>query len=169
MIRPILRHGAEVLHAPALPVASLTAGTQRLIDDMIETMHAAPGVGLAAPQVGVAERVFVIDLSLGARPGDLVVMVNPRFVARDGLQLADEGCLSVPGFTVTVARPRRVVVRALDRNGDEREVEGIGLLARALQHEMDHLEGRLYLDRLSRARRWILTKRIASMAREGRW
>jgi peptide deformylase len=169
MIRPILRHGDPVLHHAAAPVATISHETLALIDDMIETVHAAPGIGLAAPQIGVAQQLFVIDLSVGARPGDVVVMINPRFTEREGLQLEDEGCLSIPGFTATVARPRRAVVRGLDRDGNEHAVEGTGLLARALQHEMDHLEGRLYVDRLRGLRRWVVQRRLASLARRGRW
>jgi peptide deformylase len=163
MIRPILRHGAPILHRPALPVGAIDAGTQQLIDDMIETMHGAPGIGLAAPQVGCAQRVVVIDLSVGARPSELLVLVNPRFTEREGLQLEDEGCLSIPRLSASIPRPRRVVVRAADRNGEERAVEGTGLLARALQHELDHLDGRLYVDRLQGWRRRIVMKRIAAM------
>src|SRR5689334_10834924 len=115
MIRPILRYGESLLHQPASEVAVVDDTVQRLIDDMIETMHAAPGVGLAATQLGVPVRVFVIDLSVGRRASDLIVMVNPIFVERDGMQLEEEGCLSVPGFNATVVRPARAVVRGLDR------------------------------------------------------
>jgi peptide deformylase len=169
MIRPILRHGAAVLHRPAESVAEVTADVQRLIDDMIETMHAAPGVGLAAPQVGAPQRVFVVDLTVGARPSELTVMVNPRIVEREGMQLEDEGCLSLPGFTATVARPRRVVVSGWNRDGVEHRVEGTGLLARALQHEIDHLDGRLYIDRLRGLRRRLLLRRLDRLASTGRW
>jgi peptide deformylase len=169
MIRPILRHGVPSLHEPAEPVAAITPDIHRLIDDMIETMHKAPGVGLAAPQVGVAQRVFVIDLSMGARPADLVVLINPQFTERIGLQLEDEGCLSLPGLTAVVPRPERAVVRGLNRDAVEHAVEGTGLLARALQHEMDHLNGRLYIDRLNPVRRWVMMKRVAALKARGRW
>jgi peptide deformylase len=105
---------------------------------MIETMYAAPGVGLAATQVGVPLRIFVVDISVGRDRNGLIVMVNPEFVERDGMQLEEEGCLSVPGFNATVVRPSHVVVKGLDRSGTEQQVEGSGLLARAFQHEMDH-------------------------------
>lgn len=169
MVRPILRHGAPLLHQPARPVAAITPEVDRLIDDMIETMHAAPGVGLAAPQVGEPLRIFVVDLSVGRRPRDLIVVVNPELCERSGLQLEEEGCLSVPGFSATVPRPRRVVVRGLDRQGQPVTHAGEGLLARAFQHEMDHLEGRLYLDRLGSLRRRLLLARIAFRRRRGRW
>src|ERR1043165_9025568 len=109
MIRPILKYGDTPLHEPAKPVDSLTPEIDKLVDDMIETMYAAPGVGLAATQVGIPLRIFVIDLSVGKTNGDLITMINPTFVAREGTQLEEEGCLSAPGFNATVVRPRRVV------------------------------------------------------------
>jgi peptide deformylase len=169
MQRAILRYGDEVLHRPALPVREWTPELQRLIDDMIETMHTAPGVGLAAPQVGVPLRVFVVDLSVGHEHSDVIVMVNPEFVEREGLQLEEEGCLSLPGMQATVARPAHVVVRGYDRDGREAVLEGRGLLARAFQHEMDHLDGRLYLDRLPRLRRALIAGRLTRLRRKGRW
>jgi peptide deformylase len=169
MIRPILRHGAPELRRPSEPVAAISADMQQLIEDLIETMHGAPGIGLAAPQVGVSQRVFVIDVSVGSQPSELIVLVNPRFTEREGLQLEEEGCLSLPGLTATVARPQRAVARGLDRNGVERAVEGTGLLARALQHEMDHLDGRLYIDRMSRVQRWAILRQAASLKARGRW
>src|SRR5690349_23847664 len=120
MIRPILRYGQSLLHQPASDVANAeTDEVQRLIDDMVETMYAAPGVGLAATQVGVPIRLFVIDLSIGRRPADLIVMINPAFIEREGMQLEEEGCLSVPGFNATVVRPARAIIRGLDRSGSE--------------------------------------------------
>lgn len=169
MIRPILRHGAEVLRRPAHPVAALTDEVQALVDDMIETMHHAPGVGLAAPQVGADLRLFVVDLSVGRVPSDLIVLVNPVFVQREGLQLEEEGCLSVPGFNATVARPERVVVRGQDRSGRPVTVTGEGLLARALQHEMDHLAGCLFVDRLRPVRRLLISRQIRRLQDRGRW
>jgi peptide deformylase len=154
---------------PALPVENIDADLQRLIDDMLETMYAEPGIGLAAPQVGVARRVCVIDLSVGKRGGEVIALVNPEFVDRDGMQLEEEGCLSLPGFSATVARPARVVVRALDREGKERTIEGTGLLARALQHEIDHLEGRLFIDRLRGIKRDIILRKVRKLQRAGKW
>ena len=106
MIRPILRYGERPLHDAAAEVTTFDDGLQQLIDDMIETMYAAPGVGLAATQVGVLQRVFVVDLSLGRTASDLIVMINPSFVSREGTQLEEEGCLSAPGFNATVVRPK---------------------------------------------------------------
>jgi peptide deformylase len=169
MLRPILRYGEQGLHSPAQPVSSITAETQTLINDMIETMYAAPGVGLAAPQIGVAQRIFVIDLSVGRSTGDVIVMINPEFVERDGTQLEEEGCLSVPGFNASVLRPGRVVCAGLDRDGKEQRVEGTQLLARAFQHEMDHLDGTLFVDRLRGIKRDMILRRIQKLKRAGRW
>ena len=133
MLRPILRLGDTILSEPTRLVEAITPEIETLIDDMIETMYAAPGIGLAAPQVGVSLKIFVVDLSLGRDPAALHTMINPQFVEREGMQLEEEGCLSVPGFTATVARPQRVIVKGLNRKGEEHIVEGTGLLARALQ------------------------------------
>ena len=169
MIRPILKYGDDVLHRQALPVAELTGDVQQLIDDMIETMYAAPGIGLAAPQVGVGLRIFVVDLSVGREADGLLVMINPSFVERDGMQLEDEGCLSIPEFNATVVRPSRVVVKGLDRSGVEYQREGDGLLARAFQHEMDHLDGTLFVDRLRGIKRDMILRKIRKLSRAGKW
>jgi peptide deformylase len=169
VIRPILKFGTTPLHARAADVGELTTDIQKLIDDMVETMYAAPGIGLAAPQIGVSLRIFVIDLSLGRKSDDLMVFVNPEFVELEGMQLEEEGCLSVPGFNATVARPMRAVVRGLDRRGTMRTVEGTELLARAFQHEMDHLDGKLFLDRVRGIKRDLIVTKIRKMTRAGKW
>jgi peptide deformylase len=169
MILPILRYGASVLHAPAAPVAEITADIQKLIDDMIQTMYVAPGIGLAATQVGVGLRIFVADISVGRNPADLLTFVNPEFVERDGMQLEEEGCLSVPGFNATVARPSRAVVKGLDRHGREQVIEGTGLLARCFQHEMDHLEGTVFVDRLRGLQKDLIVRKIKKLTRAGKW
>jgi peptide deformylase len=169
MIRPILRFGDFVLHDRARPVDGITPDVERLVDDMIETMYAAPGVGLAAPQVGEPLRVFVVDVSVGRDPNGLLVMINPEFIERDGTQLEEEGCLSVPGFNATVARPTRVVLKALDRTGQERHHQATGLLARAFQHEMDHLDGLLFVDRLRGLKRDLIVRKIRKLTRVGKW
>src|SRR4026207_1603311 len=117
MIRPILKYGDQVLHEPARRVDEVTGDIDRLVEDMIETMYAAPGIGLAATQIGVPLRIFVVALSLGRNPAELIVMINPEFVERDGMQLEEEGCLSVPGFNATVARPARGGPQGLGRAG----------------------------------------------------
>ena len=169
MIRPILRYGADVLHQPAAAVSAITPEIELLIDDMIHTMYAAPGVGLAATQVGVGLRVFVADISVGRNPSDLLTFVNPEIVERDGMQLEEEGCLSVPGFNATVARPQRVVLKGLDRAGCERIVEGTGLLARCFQHEMDHLDGTVFVDRLRGLQKDLIVRKIRKMTKAGKW
>jgi peptide deformylase len=169
MIRPILRLGDTVLQQAATAVPAITDEVLRLVDDMVETMYAAPGVGLAAPQVGVPLRIFVVDVSAGRDPAALWTMINPEWVERDGMQLEEEGCLSLPGFTATVPRPSRAVVRGLDRHGEVKTIEGSGLLARALQHEMDHLDGCLFVDRLRGIKRDLILRKIKKLARAGKW
>jgi peptide deformylase len=169
MLRPILRYGASELHTPAAPVSLFGHDLQRLVDDMIETMYAAPGIGLAATQVGVPLRVFVVDVSVGRDPTQLITVVNPEFVEREGTQLEEEGCLSVPGFNATVLRPARAVVSGLDRRGQPLRLEGTGLLARAFHHEMDHLDGRLFVDRLRGIKRDVIVRRIHKLQRAGKW
>ena len=169
MIRPILRYGERPLHEPAVTVTMFDDGLHRLIDDMIETMYAAPGVGLAATQIGVHQRVFVIDLTVGRNLSDLIVMVNPVFVEREGTQVEEEGCLSAPGFNATVVRPRRAVVKGLDRHGVEQTIEGTDLLARAFQHEMDHLDGVVFIDRLRGIKREMMVRKIQKMKKSGKW
>ncbi len=169
MIRPILKYGDSVLHARAGEVAGITPDIERLIDDMIETMYAAPGVGLAATQIGVPLRIFVVDVSVGRDPNGLMVLINPEFVERDGVQLEEEGCLSVPGFNATVMRPMHAVLKGLDRHGEPMQREGTGLLARAFQHEMDHLEGALFVDRLRGIKRDLIVRKIQKLTRAGKW
>ena len=169
MLRPIVRHGAAVLHRPAEPVAEITHEIDALVDDMIQTMYAAPGIGLAAPQVGVGKRVFVCDVSVGRNPSDLLVFINPEFVERDGMQLEEEGCLSVPGFNATVARPAHAVLKGLDRHGEPQSVDASGLLARCFQHEMDHLDGTLFVDRLRGLQKDLIVRKIKKLAKAGKW
>jgi peptide deformylase len=169
MIRPILKYGDSVLHEKARTVDAITPDIDRLVEDMIETMYAAPGVGLAAPQLGVPLRLFVVDVSIGRDPAGLLVMINPEFVERDGMQLEEEGCLSVPGFNATVVRPMRAVVKGLDRHGNPQQQEGMGLLARAFQHEMDHLDGTLFVDRLRGIKRDLIVRKIRKLTRAGKW
>lgn len=169
MIRPILRYGDKSLHQPAADVATFDQSLQTLIDDMIETMYAAPGIGLAAPQIGIPLRVFVVDLSIGRTNGQLIAMVNPVFVERDGTQLEEEGCLSAPGFNATVVRPARVVVKGQDRHGEEQTITGTDLLARAFQHEMDHLDGIVFIDRLRGIKRDMIVRKIHKLKKTGKW
>ncbi len=169
MIRPILRYGADTLHCPAASVDRFDPVLHSLVDDMIETMHAASGVGLAAPQIGVGQRLFVADPSSGRSSADLIVVINPRIVERDGAQREDEGCLSLPGFTERVTRASRVVVEGLDRDGAATRLEGSGLLARVLQHEIDHLDGMLFVNRLHGITRDLIVRKVRKLRRSGKW
>ena len=169
MIRPILRYGDPVLHQRAEPITGNPQELRQLIDDMIETMYAAPGIGLAAPQIGVSLRIFVADISVGRDPSALVTFINPEILERDGAQREDEGCLSVPGFNATVARPSRVVLKGLTRDGSEQVVEGKGLLARCFDHEMDHLNGTLFVDHLRGLQKDLIVRKIKKLSRTGKW
>ncbi|MEE0970214.1 MAG: peptide deformylase [Clostridia bacterium] len=138
----ILKVGDETLRKVCRPVESITPRICTLLDDMVETMHDADGVGLAAPQVGVLRRVVVIEVE----QGKVIELINPRIIATAGEQEEIEGCLSVPGRSGKTRRPMHVTVRAMDRNGKEFDISGSGLLARAFCHELDHLDGKLYID-----------------------
>jgi peptide deformylase len=168
-VLPIVKYGDDVLRRPTEPVAEFDAALQRLIDDMVETMYAAPGIGLAANQVGVPRRLMMIDLSVGKRPGELHVCVNPEILEAEGEQVEDEGCLSIPDFTEVVTRPGRVRISYLDRNGQRRELSGTGLMARAMCHEIDHLNGGLYVDHLRGLKRDRILKKIQKLAKSGMW
>ena len=168
-VLPIRKYGDDVLRLPAQPVTEIDAALQRLIDDMIDTMYAAPGVGLAANQVGVARRLMIIDLSVGKRPDELHVCINPEIVEVEGELNEEEGCLSIPDFTEVVTRPERALLRYLDRNGVEREMRGEGLMARAMCHEVDHLNGRLYVDHLRGFKKDRILRKIQKLARSGMW
>ncbi|MEP7118209.1 MAG: peptide deformylase [Acidobacteriota bacterium] len=169
MARAVLKLGAPALRQSAAPVAAVTLEIQALVDEMVSAMYAERGVGLAAPQIGVALRIFVVDTSSGRDPQALKVCINPTWGERDGMQLEEEGCLSLPGFSATVARAARAVVHALDREGQPHTVAGDGLLARALQHEMDHLDGQLYVDRLRGLSRAMILRKVRKLERAGRW
>ena len=169
MIRPILRYGEAALHARAREVQTFDDELRTLLRDMIETMYAAPGVGLAAPQIGVPLRIFVVDVSVGRKNGELHEIVNPGLVICEGMQMEEEGCLSIPGFNATVVRPTRVVVGGFDREGRPKTIEGNGLLARALQHEMDHLDGSLFVDRLRGIKRDVIVRKVQKLRRSGKW
>ncbi|HKR63321.1 MAG TPA: peptide deformylase [Thermoanaerobaculia bacterium] len=169
MILPIRKYGDDVLRLPAKPVGEIDASLQKLIDDMIDTMYAAPGVGLAANQVGVAKRLMVIDLSVGKRPDECYVFINPEIIEAEGEITEEEGCLSIPDFVEIVTRPERVKLRYLDRHGNEREMWGDGLMARAMCHEIDHLNGTLFVDHLRGFKKDRILKKIAKLAKSGMW
>jgi peptide deformylase len=159
-ILPILIYGAPALRQRAKPVSAMDAAVQRLIDDMVETMYAAPGVGLAANQVGVLQRVIVMNPTERQEPEGLVAIINPDIVVAEGELVAEEGCLSVPDVREQVARHRRVVVKGIGRDEKPLELEAVDLPARILQHEIDHLDGVLFIDRLSPAKKTLLKRQL---------
>jgi peptide deformylase len=162
----ILHYPDARLHTIAKPVAAVDARIRQLVDDMAETMYAAPGIGLAATQVNVHERVIVIDIS--ETHDELRVFINPELVAQSGTEESEEGCLSVPGIFDKVTRAERVTVRGLDRDGKPFELEADGLLAVCIQHEMDHLVGRVFVDYLSSLKRNRIRSKLLKQARERR-
>jgi peptide deformylase len=159
-LREIHTWPSEVLRTKAAPVDRVDDDLRRLIDDMVETMYAAPGIGLAAPQVGISKRLMVVDLSSGMEKDQLVVLANPELVSSEGEVVSEEGCLSLPELSVKICRAGKVVVRGLDPEGRTVEVRGEDLLARALQHEIDHLDGVLLIDRVNPLRREIAKKKL---------
>src|SRR5262245_44653810 len=169
LIRDIVRYGDPRLTAENAEVDPAGEDLAGLVADMVATCHAAPGVGLAAPQVGVNKRVAIIDLSVGADPNGVIVLVNPVIVESSGEQKDEEGCLSVPDLAEKVTRPARVRVRAADATGAVREIEGTGLLARALCHETDHLNGMLFVDRLRGLKRELTWRKIRRAKEKGVW
>ncbi len=163
-IREIRIIGDPVLTRKAEPVDTVDEEIVRLARDMVETVHAAPGVGLAAPQVGVGKRVIVVDLSVGEDKGQLHVLINPEITEKEGEAVCEEGCLSVPDVRERVVRPYRVKVRGLDLEGRRVEAEGEDILARALCHEIDHLDGILFVDKLSPLKRALIKKKFRKSA-----
>jgi peptide deformylase len=168
-VRPIVKYGHPALHKPSEPVKEIDGTIHELLDDMVETMYAAPGIGLAAPQIAVPLRVIIVDLSVGEEAGQLIKLINPEFVLRQGEQRHDEGCLSVPGFGGSPVRPARVVVKGLDPDGKERTYEGTELLARAFCHEIDHIDGLLFVDRLTPLKRDLMKRKLRKKARTDDW
>jgi peptide deformylase len=163
-VREILLIGDPILTRKSAPVERVDEEIVRLARDMVETVHAAPGVGLAAPQLGVGKRVIVVDLSVGEDESALHVLVNPEILSKEGEAVCEEGCLSVPDIREKVSRPYRVVVRGLDLEGRNVEVEGEDLLARALCHEIDHLDGILFVEKLSALKRKLIKKKLKKNA-----
>ena len=169
MIRDVIRYGDTRLLAENMEANPLAPDFASLLGDMIETCHAAPGIGLAAPQIGVNLRVAIIDLSVGADPNGVLVLVNPEVIEVSGEQKEEEGCLSIPDVSKRVVRPRRVRVRAADESGMVREIEGTDLLARALSHEIDHLNGLLFVHHLRGLKRELTWKKIERSRRKADW
>jgi peptide deformylase len=158
-----------VLQQPGEPVTDFDASLHELVADMFETMYAAQGIGLAAPQVGVSKRVTVIDLSLGKDPKQKLVLINPEIVFSEGKLYEEEGCLSFPEIREKVVRAAKVKVRAQDQHGKWFEMDGEELLSRCMQHEIDHLDGMLFIFRISALKRDLALRQIRKMQREGKW
>jgi peptide deformylase len=170
MTYPIVKYGDSVLEKPTEVVTEFdTPELRQFIEDMFESMYAAKGVGLAAPQIGFSRRIAVIDASAGEDPAKRLVLINPEIVASDGSQIGEEGCLSIPGFREQVKRSKRVTVRAQKVNGEVFETTGEDLLARAFQHETDHLKGMLYISHISALKRDLIRRKIRKLAKAGEW
>ena len=156
----IITYGNPVLQKKADPVKDINAELVEFAKKMVSTMHSAPGIGLAAPQVNMSKRLITIDLSVGENKEDLIVLVNPELLVAEGENVSEEGCLSIPGIQEKVSRPARVVVKGIDLEGREKYLEAEGLLARVLCHEIDHINGKLLLDHLSPLKRSLLRKKL---------
>jgi peptide deformylase len=170
MVYPIVKFGDPVLEREAEDVIEFdTPELHRFLDDMFESMYAAKGVGLAAPQIGVGKKIAVIDCSNGENPAEKIVLINPKIINVEGRQTGEEGCLSIPGFREQVRRGKRVTVKAQNAKGEEFEMTGEDLLARAFLHETDHLYGRLYILHISALKRDLMKRKIKKLQRAGEW
>jgi peptide deformylase len=169
MIHPIVKFGEDVLGKVASPITVFDKELERLVKEMFESMYAAQGVGLAAPQIGISKHLAVIDVTCGEDPKQKLVLVNPVIISTEGRQTEEEGCLSVPGFRANVKRPLRATVRAQDLKGKEFAMTGEDLLARAFCHETDHLNGKLFLFHLSTLKRDLIARKIRKLKKAGDW
>ena len=169
MVRKIVKYPEPVLQRPAELVTEFSDELRALVDDMFESMYAAQGIGLAAPQVGISKRITVIDLSFQKNPEERLVLINPEIVSKQGKQYSEEGCLSLPDIHEKVSRAAKVKVRAQDITGEWREHDGEELLARAFQHEIDHLNGILFIFRVSGLKRDLIQRRIRKLQKAGEW
>jgi peptide deformylase len=169
MVLKIVKYPEPVLEQPGEPVTEFDAELRTFVADLFETMYASQGIGLAAQQVGVAKRITVVDLSQGKDPAQKFVLINPEVISHEGRQYEEEGCLSFPEIREKVVRSAKVRVRAQDENGKWFEMDGDELLARAFQHEIDHLDGILFLFRMSPLKRSLNLRKIRKMQREGAW
>jgi peptide deformylase len=169
MIYPIVKFGNPVLDRPAEKVTTFDDGLHQLLDDMFESMYAAHGVGLAAPQIGISRRIAVIDITFKEDPDAKLVLINPEIIRSEGRHTQQEGCLSLPEFRENVTRPRLVTVRAQDAQGNWFEKTGEDLLARALVHETDHLNGKLYITHISALKRDLIKRKVRKLIKQGEW
>jgi peptide deformylase len=169
MIYPIVKFGNPVLEKPAEPVTEFDDELKKLVEDMFESMYAARGVGLAAPQIGISKRLAVIDITFKEDPNARLVLANPEIIHKEGRHRQSEGCLSIPEFREELSRARKVTVRAQDENGKWFEKTGEELLARAFLHETDHLNGKLYISHLSALKRDLIKRKIRKLMKAGEW
>ncbi|HYK34369.1 peptide deformylase [Alloacidobacterium sp.] len=169
MIREIVKYPDPILQKPAEPVTEFNDELRSLVDDMFESMYAAQGIGLAAPQIGLSKRLTVIDLSFKKNPEEKIVLINPEIIHKEGKQSEEEGCLSLPEIREKVSRAFKVRVRAQNANGEWFELDGEELLSRAMQHEIDHLDGILFIFRVSGLKRDLLLRKIRKMQKNGEW
>ncbi len=169
MLLSILKYGAPELKKVSAHVDHWNGELERLAKNMIETMYSAPGIGLAAPQIGVNLRLATVDLSVGQDTSQLIIICNPEIISSEGEQKSEEGCLSIPDFTETIARPRKLVVSGRDIHGEEVRIEAEGLLARCFCHEIDHMNGLFFIDRLSPLKRKLIRSKIKKLAESGEW
>jgi peptide deformylase len=163
----ICTYPQEILSQPAEPITEIDEEVVKLVDHMAETMYSAPGIGLAATQVGVAKQVLVADIAPRRPESELIVLINPEIVAAEGEVIFEEGCLSVPDYQAEVKRHEKVTVRGLNLKGEEVEIEADGLLAVVLQHEIDHLHGKLFIDRLSKLKRDLYKRKVRKKLAKG--
>jgi peptide deformylase len=169
MLLPILKYGSSALKSLGKPVDFFNAELEKIAKNMIETMYAASGVGLAANQVALDLSITTIDLSVGGDPAKLITICNPEIISYEGEQRYDEGCLSIPDFSEVVARPKKITVRGQDIHGNEIQIEAEDLLARCLSHEIDHLKGILFIDHLSGLKKSLIKNKIKRLTKAGKW
>jgi peptide deformylase len=168
-IHPVVKYPDPVLSKPGAPVTDFGPELAQFVEEMWASMYAAHGIGLAAPQIGVSKRITVIDVNFKEKPDEKIVLINPEILERQGKQFEEEGCLSLPDIRDKVQRSARVKVRAQNVNGEFFEAEGEELLARAMQHEIDHLDGILFIDRLSTLKRDLAKRKIRKLQKNGQW
>ena len=168
-IHQIVKYPEPVLSKPAAPVTQFDAALKKLVQEMFASMYAAQGIGLAAPQIGLSKRLTVIDISFNKNADEKIVLINPEIIEEEGKQFEEEGCLSLPDIREKVQRAERVKVKAQNEKGEWFEIEGTELLARAMQHEIDHLNGVLFIDRISRLKRELALRKIRKMQKNGEW
>jgi peptide deformylase len=168
-IHPVVKYPDPVLAVPGEEITEFDDQLKQFVDEMFESMYAAQGIGLAAPQIAVSKRIAVIDLSVKKNPADRIALINPKIVVAEGKQFEEEGCLSLPEIREKVHRAARVKIQAQDVTGAWFEIEGEELLSRALQHEIDHLDGVLFIDRISRLKRELILRKIKKLQKAGEW